>query len=72
MIRPILAATSVAALMMAQPAAAQDAGTPTKQTLSAAYTGKVYSPYAHRNFGPGDVYMTTQERTYTSLICNTP
>jgi len=32
------------------PAAAQDIGTPTKQTLSGAYTGKAYSPYAKRSF----------------------
>ena len=50
MTRPVLAATFVVAAMVALPAAAQDAGTPTSESLSAAYTGKVYSPYAHRNF----------------------
>ncbi len=45
MTRPILAATFVVAAMIALPAAAQDAGTPTAESLSAAYTGKVYSPY---------------------------
>ncbi len=44
MTRPILATTFVVALMIALPAAAQDAGTPTPETLSGAYTGKVYSP----------------------------
>ena len=42
------AALIVTALIV--PAAAQDMGTPTPEMLSAAYTGKVYSPYAHRNF----------------------
>jgi len=31
-------------------ATAQDAGTPTKEKLSKAYTGKAYSPYAKRTF----------------------
>ncbi len=46
--KPILVVTSVVALMIATPAAAQDAGTPTPEKLSGAYTGKVYSPYAQR------------------------
>ncbi len=50
MTRPILAATFVVAAMIVLPAAAQDTGTATKQSLAAAYTGKVYSPYAHRTF----------------------
>lgn len=33
----------------------QDAGTPTKDALSTAYPGKVYSPYAQRSF-PSRVY----------------
>jgi hypothetical protein len=35
---------------LALPAAAQDAGTPTPATLSGAYTGKAYSPYAKHSF----------------------
>ena len=31
-------------------AQASDAGTPTKEKLSGAYTGKAYSPYAKRTF----------------------
>ncbi len=50
MIRPSFAATFVVALTITLPAAAQDTGTPTSESLSAAYTGKVYSPYAHRGF----------------------
>ncbi len=44
-------ATTIAALvLMAAPASAQDAGTATVELLSDAYTGKVYSPYAQRDF----------------------
>ncbi len=50
MTRYLPAATFVVALTIALPAAAQDTGTPTSESLSAAYTGKVYSPYARRNF----------------------
>ena len=37
------------------PCVAQDAGNPTKEALSRAYPGKVYSPNARRNF-PSNVY----------------
>jgi Protein of unknown function (DUF3604) len=46
--RPDLAATIIVSLMTVLPASGQDAGSPTKQNLSAAYTGKAYSPYAGR------------------------
>ncbi len=39
-----------AALFAATPASAQDAGAPAADLLSAAYTGKAYSPYARRSF----------------------
>jgi hypothetical protein len=38
------------AALIAGPVAANDAGSPTKENLSAAYTGKAYSPYAKRAF----------------------
>ena len=38
------------ALALGLPALGSDTGTPTPETLSAAYTGKVYSPYAKSNF----------------------
>ena len=44
------ASVLVFALMIGLPALASDIGTPTPETLSAAYTGQVYSPYAKRNF----------------------
>ncbi len=44
----VLAASLIAILMISQPVAASDAGTPTADMLSNAYTGKVYSPYAKR------------------------
>jgi len=50
MIKSILTALGAAALLTAFPVAAQDAGHATPETLSAAYTGKAYSPYAKRSF----------------------
>jgi hypothetical protein len=50
MTRPILATAFVVALTISLPVAAQDAGTPTPEALSGAYTGKAYSPYAQRGF----------------------
>ena len=42
----VLAAGLITTLMISQPVAASDAGSPAKDLLSNAYTGKVYSPYA--------------------------
>jgi len=50
MIRSILAATFVVAAIITLPVAAQDAGTPSADLLSGAYTGSAYSPYAGRAF----------------------
>ena len=73
--RALLAATSVLALMIALPAAAQDIGTPTPENLSAAYTGKVYSPYAERNFPErplwGDSHLHTSLSVDAGLFGNT-
>ena len=44
----VFASSLIAILMICQTAAASDAGTPTTDMLSNAYTGKVYSPYAKR------------------------
>jgi len=48
-------ASSALALALAIPAAAQDAGTPSKEALASLYPGKAYSPYAQRSF-PSRVY----------------
>jgi hypothetical protein len=56
-------------------ATAQDAGTPTKQTLSGAYTGKAYSPYAKRSFPErplwGDSHLHTALSFDARLFGNT-
>jgi len=65
--RHFLAATFVVALMTAQPAAAQDAGIATPETLSEAYTGKVYSPYAHRNFPERPLWGDSHLHTALSM-----
>ncbi len=67
MTRPILAATFVVAAMIALPAAAQDLGTPTSESLSAAYTGKVYSPYARRNFPERPLWGDSHVHTALSM-----
>ena len=75
MIRFFLAATSILALAIVLPAAAQDIGTPTPENLSAAYTGKVYSPYAERNFPErplwGDSHLHTSLSADAGLFGNT-
>ena len=67
MTKPILAVTVLVSLMIATPAAAQDAGTATKQTLSGAYTGKVYSPYAHRSFPERPLWGDSHLHTSLSM-----
>ena len=74
MIRRILRVTLGAWLLIAQPATGQDTGAATKQTLSDAYTGKAYSPYAHRNFPErplwGDSHLHTSLSLDASLFGN--
>ena len=65
--RSILAATCAGMLMIALPAAAQDAGTPTPETLSGAYTGKVYSPYARRSFPERPLWGDSHLHTSLSM-----
>ncbi|HUS59624.1 MAG TPA: DUF3604 domain-containing protein [Planctomycetota bacterium] len=73
--RALLTLTSDVALTIALPAAAQDIGTATPENLSAAYTGKVYSPYAERNFPErplwGDSHLHTSLSVDAGLFGNT-
>ena len=55
------------ALTIALPAAAQDAGTPTPDTLSSAYTGKAYSPYAKRSFPERPLWGDSHLHTSLSM-----
>jgi len=48
--RILLSTISTIVLLAPVAALASDAGTPTKEKLSGAYTGKAYSPYAKRTF----------------------
>jgi hypothetical protein len=49
------------------PAAAQDTGTVSNASLSAAYTGKAYSPYAHRNFPERPLWGDSHLHTNLSM-----
>ncbi|TFH19443.1 MAG: DUF3604 domain-containing protein, partial [Myxococcales bacterium] len=75
MARGVVAAASMCALIMTLPAYAQDIGTATPENLSAAYTGKVYSPYAQRNFPErplwGDSHLHTSLSVDAGLFGNT-
>ena len=48
-------------------AAAQDAGTPSADLLSEAYTGKVYSPYAQRSFPERPLWGDSHLHTNLSM-----
>jgi hypothetical protein len=67
MIKPILGPTLGALLLIALTAVAQDAGTATKQSLSDAYTGKAYSPYAGRNFPERPLWGDSHLHTSLSM-----
>jgi hypothetical protein len=62
-----LATASALAMMLAWPALAQDTGTATKKSLSSAYTGKAYSPYAHRSFPERPLWGDTHLHTSLSM-----
>lgn len=70
----LLAATSIVALISTVPAVAQDIGAPTPEVLSSAYTGKVYSPYAERNYPErplwGDSHLHTSLSVDAGLFGN--
>ncbi len=67
MIRSNLAVTLVVALTIALPAAAQDAGTPSADLLSEAYTGSAYSPYAGRAFPERPLWGDSHLHTSLSM-----
>ncbi len=67
MIRSCFTAMLGVSLFIASSSSAQDAGTPTKQSLSDAYTGKAYSPYAHRNFPERPLWGDSHLHTSLSM-----
>jgi hypothetical protein len=66
---------AAAVLTTTLPVAAQDAGAPSPENLSAVYTGKVYSPNAERNYPErplwGDSHMHTSLSLDAGLFGNT-
>ncbi len=58
---------TAALLLAAAPASAQDAGTPTAELLSEAYSGKVYSPYAQRSFPERPLWGDSHLHTNLSM-----
>ena len=63
----ILAAKALVSLIIATPAAAQITATATEQSLSGAYTGKGYSPYAHRGFPERPLWGDSHLHTSLSM-----
>ena len=67
MARILFSTILAAGLLGALPGAAQDFGTPSKQTLTEAYTGKAYSPYAERNFPERPLWGDSHLHTALSM-----
>jgi len=67
MIRFCFAAMFGVSLFIASSSSALDTGTPNKQFLSDAYTGKAYSPYAHRNFPERPLWGDSHLHTSLSM-----
>ena len=63
----VLAAPLIGALIISQPVAASDTGTPTADMLSNSYTGKVYSPYAKRGIPERPLWGDTHLHTSLSM-----
>ncbi|MDX2447682.1 MAG: DUF3604 domain-containing protein [Desulfobacterales bacterium] len=63
----VFAASLIAALMISQPVVASDAGTPTAEKLSNAYTGKAYSPYANRGIPERPLWGDSHLHTSLSM-----
>jgi len=54
-------------LLLVSQAAAQGTGSPSKYTLSEAYTGKSYSPYAQRNYPERPLWGDSHLHTSLSM-----
>jgi len=65
--RFLLATVCTGSLIIAQPVAAGDTGTPTPDLLNNAYTGKVYSPYAKRGFPEQPLWGDSHLHTSLSM-----
>ena len=65
--RLLLSTVSAFALLAPAVALASDAGTPTKEMLSKAYTGKAYSPYAKRTFPERPLWGDSHVHTALSM-----
>ena len=63
----VFAIALITTLMILLPVAAQDAGTPSKELLSSAYTGKVYSPYAKRGIPERPLWGDSHLHTALSM-----
>ena len=63
----VLAISLIAILIISQPVAASDTGTPTAEKLSNAYTGKVYSPYAKRGIPERPLWGDSHLHTALSM-----
>ena len=74
MTRFLLTTICASTLIIAQPATALDAGTPSPDLFNNAYTGKVYSPYAKRGFPEqplwGDSHLHTDLSMDAGLFGN--
>ena len=63
----VASALMMLALITAPPAFSQDAGSATPENLSAAYTGKAYSPYADRSFPERPLWGDSHLHTSLSM-----
>ena len=58
---------AITSLAITLPVVAQDAGEPSAENLSAAYTGEAYSPYAERNYPERPLWGDSHMHTSLSL-----
>ena len=67
MIKLVYAVLGTAILLLAIPVSAQDTGQANRESLSAAYSGKAYSPYAERNFPERPLWGDSHLHTSLSM-----